>query len=145
MALFGESHSKFKGSDTTVISLEYCIVQPFWGEEHLIRNISVKTRKTTFIKVSDDFATFIVVCNIWKNTVPEDVMNLILSYNHDTVNFMPHEDSGVYVQKVGGGDASFYIESMTPLYVKNDPPILNDRLKIKFVSLEAVDVSGSHL
>ena len=39
--------------------------------------------------------------------------------------------------------ASFYIESMTPVYVKNEPPILEDKLIIKFVSLEAVDASGS--
>ena len=56
---------------------------------------------------------------------------------------MPHEDSATYIQKIGGGDASFYIESMTPVYVKNEPPTLEDKLIIKFVSLEAIDTSGS--
>ena len=143
MALYGESYSKFKGSDTTVISLEHSTIEKQWAQTHLIENKSVFTAKTTFVKLTDDFAIFIVTVNIWKNTVPATVMNLILSYNHDTVNFMPHQDSATYVQKIGGGDASFYIESMTPIYVKNEPPALKDKLIIKFVSLEAVDVSGS--
>ncbi len=143
MALYGESYSKFKGSDSVVVSLNHSTLEPTWGMEHLIRNTSVLTKKTTFIKLADDFAMFIVTLNIWKNAVPADTMNTILPYNHDTVNFMPNQDSVTYVQKIGGGDASFYIESMTPIYFNNEPPILQDKLIIKFVSLEAVDASGS--
>lgn len=141
MPLFGESYSKFKGSDASVIDLKYSTIVVSWGEEQLIRNVSVKTRKTTFIKISNDFATFIVTCNIWKNTVPETTINEILSYNHDTVNFMPHQDSGVYVQKVGGGDASFYIASIVPTNINS--PTKQDQLAIEFHSLEAVDASRS--
>ena len=143
MSLFGESYCKFKGSDAAVISLNHSTVEPVWAVPQLIRNTSVLTRETTFTKIGDDFATFIVTVNIWKNGTPADVMNTILPYNHDTVNFMPHQDSATYVQKIGGGDASFYIESMTPVYMKNEPPILLDKLIIKFVSLEAIDASGS--
>ncbi|GAJ04686.1 unnamed protein product [marine sediment metagenome] len=143
MALYGSSYSKFKGSDTVVISLNHSTIEKQWAETNLIRNKSVFTSETTFTKAADDFAVFIVTVNIWKNGSPADVMNTILPYNHDTVNLMPHQDSATYVQKVGGGDASFYIESMTPIYVNNDPPILQDILIIKFVSLEAIDASGS--
>ena len=48
MALFGESYSKFKASDSTVVVLGRSIIEPAWGIEHLIRNTSVFTRKTTF-------------------------------------------------------------------------------------------------
>ncbi|HDY88172.1 MAG TPA: hypothetical protein ENH82_08680 [bacterium] len=259
MALYGSSYSKFKGSDTVVISLNHSTVEKQWAKTNILRNKSVFTADTTFTKIVDDFAVFIVSLNIWKNGVPADIMNTILPYNHDTVNFMPHQDSGVYVQTAGsevltngtfdtdidwahqagwsiaggllvataagsgntsinvGGDnavatstykvtytisgysiggvtarfggalgtsrtangtyteiltagstakfefqanttttlnidnasvveltdASFYIESMTPFYFKNAPPILKDILVIKFVSLEAVDASGS--
>ena len=143
MALFGSSYSKFKGSDAAVISLNHSTVEKQWADTNIIRNTSVMTRETTFTKMADDYAFFTVEINIFKNTVPADVMNTILPYNHDTVNFMPHQDSGVYVQKVGGGDASFYIQSMTPVYVNNSPPILEDMLIIKFVALEPIDTSGS--
>lgn len=143
MALYGESYSKFKASDTTVVNLEYSTVEKQWAETNLIKNKSVLTGETTFVKMADDFAVFIVTINIWKNTIPVNIINTILLYNHDTVNFMPHQDSATYIQKIGGGDASFYIESMTPVYIRNEPPILEDKLIIKFVSLEAIDASGS--
>ena len=143
MALFGSSFSKFKGSDAVVISLNHSLVEPSWSEPHLVKNTSVMTAESVFVKVANDRASFIVTVNIWKNSVPADTMNTILPYNHDTVNFMPNEDSATYVQNVSGADASFYIESMTPLYVKNEPPILEDYLVIKFIALEEIDVSGS--
>ena len=143
MALYGSSYSKFKGSDTVVISLNHSTVVKGWAETNIIRNKSVFTAETTFTKATDDFGSFVVEINIFKNGVPADVMNTILPYNHDTVNFMPHQDSATYVQKVGGGDASFYIESMTPVYFKNVPPILLDLLVITFIALEPIDASGS--
>ena len=126
-----------------VIDLRYSTIEPNWGNELLIRNKSVFTAETAFTKIANDFASFIVTVNIWKNGDPGDAMNELLPYNHTIVQFMLHNDSDLYVQKIGGGDALFYIESMTPVYIKNEPPILNDKLIIKFVSLEAVDTSGS--
>ena len=144
MSVFGTSYSKFKGSDAVVISLNHSIITPSWGEELLIKNESVFTKKSAFTKLDEDYASFEVVVNVFQFAVPATSMALIMGYNHDTVNFMPHQDSGVYVQADGGGDASFYIESMTPFYLSNQPPIIKAKIKIKFVALEAVNIPNSY-
>ncbi|KKL98368.1 hypothetical protein LCGC14_1825110 [marine sediment metagenome] len=147
MSMYGNSYSKFKSinvSPATVVSLNHSNIIPGWGIEQLIKNVSVFTVKSTYIDVEDDFAEFEVEINVWKNGSPATVMTNILQYNHDVVNFMPHQDNATYVQaNDGGGDAEFYIESMTPVYFSNEPPILKDRLIIKFISIEAIDASTS--
>ena len=143
MSVFGTTNSRFKSSTAVVVDLDYSVIEPNWAVPQLVENISVVNKASTFIKIADDFAEFVVTVNIWKNGSPEDVMNGILQWNHDIVNFMPHEDSATYVQQVGGGDASFYITEMTPFYIKNEPPVLQDMLLLRFKSLEAIDASGS--
>lgn len=142
MAIFGTTNSKLK-SGVTEVDLDFGIIEPSWNIPQLIRNVSVVNRITTFIKIVDDFAEFTVVLNIWKNSVPKDVMADILQYNHLTVKFCPHADSGVYVQASGGGDADFYVTEMKPFYLRTSPPVLRDMLLIKFQSLEAIDASAS--
>ncbi len=143
MALFGTDSSKMKTSTAVVVDLDYSTIEPLWSVPQLIRNVSVVNRITTFIKLADDFAEFVVILNIWKNAVPQDVMTEIIPFNHDTVNFMPHSDSTIYVQKIGGGDASFFITEMTPFYLRTEPPVLQDMLLIRFKALESIDASGS--
>ena len=147
MSMYGDSYSKFKSinvSAGTVVSLNHSNIKPSWGIEQLIKNTSIFTMKSTFIDLEDDFSEFEVEVNIWKNGSPATVMADIMQYNHDVVNFMPHQDNATYVQaNDGGGDAEFYIESMTPVYVNNEPPILEDKIIIKFVSIEAIDASTS--
>ena len=81
--------------------------------------------------------------NIKEQASPAAYMIILIGYNHDTVNFMPHQTSGVYVQAAAGGDAEFYIESMTPYYLSET--ILHDYVKIRFVALEALDISASYI
>ncbi len=145
MSIFGTGYSKFKGSNTTVISLRHNIIIPSWGEAKLIKNESVFTKKAAFTKLSEDFGSFEVIVNIDEQASPATYMTAIIAYNHDTVNFMPHQTSSTYVQADGGGDAEFYIESMTPFYLSDDPPILYNYLRIRFIALEALDVSGSYI
>ena len=145
MSIFGTGYSKFKGSDAVVISLNHNNIVPSWGEAKLIKNESVFTRKSAFTKLSEDFGSFEVDVNIKEQASPAAYMIILIGYNHDTVNFMPHQTSGVYVQAAAGGDAEFYIESMTPYYLSDDPPILHDYVKIRFVALEALDISASYI
>ena len=145
MSIFGTGYSKFKGSNATVISLNHNIIIPSWGEANLIKNESVLTRKAAFTKLSEDFGSFEVVVNINKQTVPSTYLPTVIAYNHDTVNFMPHQTSATYIQAAAAGDAEFYIESMTPFYLSDDPPILYVYLRIRFVALEALDISGSYI
>ena len=149
MSMYGDSYSKFKSinvSNGTVVNLNHSNINPGWGIEQLIKNTSIFTLKSTFIDLEDDFAEFEIEVNVWKNVdpTPAAVMADIMQYNHDVVNFMPHQDKATYVQKNDAeGDAEFYIESMTPVYVNDEPPILEDKIIIKFVSIEAIDASAS--
>lgn len=138
MSIFGESYSKMKSGETEV-DLQYSIIRPTWTIPNIIKHQSILTKKKRFIKVSGDSASFQVVCNIWKNGDAAAVMTDLLSYNHGTVKFMPHEDDGNYIYETDGAtEADFYIISMIPYYVKNQPPMLEDRLQITFISLKAI-------
>ena len=135
MSLWGESYSKFKASDATVVELNYSVIRPNWNTPKTIRNTSILSGTTTFSQLADDFSSFEVIVHLHKEVDAATKFNEIIAYNHDTVNFMPHEDSGNYVQG-SGGDAEFFIAEMQPYYINDDPPIAKTMLKIVFVSLE---------
>jgi len=145
--VWGNSYSKFKSVNVnpgTVVSLGYSLLQPTWTEPQVLENVSILTGTSDFIKLSNDLGQFDVVSNIWKNGLSAaTVMNNLLAYNHDVVNFMPHQDSGVYIKADGGGDAEFFIILMQPFYLQNSPPLLQDRLLVRFVSKGALNIAGS--
>lgn len=137
MAIYGESYSKFK-SGVTEVDLRYSIIKPVWKIPQVIEHRSILTGKINYIQVAQDKAMFDVVCNIWKNTVPKTTMQTLLAYNHTIVKFMPHEDEGNYLTTDGATEADFYISIMRPFNIKDKPPILNDRLFIRFESLGSI-------
>ena len=87
------------------------------------------------LNLLNDKAMFDVICHIWKNAVPKTTMQALLRYNHNTVKFMPHEDEGNYLTTDGTSEADFYISIMRPFGIKDKPPILQDKLFIRFESL----------
>lgn len=100
MAVFGESYSKFQSvqlSIGTVVDLQFSIIKPRWAETNIVQNQSVINGIKAFTKIEEDFATFDVICNLWKNADPQATFETIFAYNHDIVNFMPHEDSELYI------------------------------------------------
>ena len=125
---------------TEVIDLKYGILKPVWTEPQIIRHESIINFKKNFIRVSGDLATFQIDLNIWKNASPAVVMAKILSFNHSTAKFMPYvSEDPEYLKDSGGvNEADFFIFSMIPYYVNNEPPMLEDRLMITFKSLKAI-------
>lgn len=134
MSVYGVSYSKFKKVSTEV-DLKFSVIKHNWRIPQVISHKSILNGLSHSIKVADDKASYDVVCNIWKNGSPKVVMQDLLSYNHDTVKFMPHEDEGNYLTSNGTDEADFYISIMKPFYVKSKPPMLEDRLFVRFESL----------
>ena len=137
MAIYGTSFSKFK-SGITEVDLNHSTIRPNWRIPQVIEHKSILTGAIHYIQVAGDKASFDVICNIWKNAVPKTTMQTLLGYNHTAVKFMPHEDDGNYLTTDGTTEADFYISIMRPFYVKNSPPILQDRLFIRFESLGSI-------
>lgn len=137
MSIFGLTNSKFK-SGVTEVELKYSIIRPQWQIPQLIEHKSILNGRINFIKVSNDKARFEVVVNLWKYAVPKTAVQDILTYNKDTVKFMPHEDFGEYITSDGIAEADFFISAMILFYVRNRPPILQDRLLVVFESLTSV-------
>ena len=140
------SLTMFQGADTLickvdnvsvveVVNLNFSTIKPNWKIPQVIRHKSILTGVVNYVQVAGDKAVFDVVCNIWKNAVPKTTMQTILAHNHSTVKFMPHEDEGNYLTTDGTAEADFYISIMKPSGVKDKPPILQDKLFIRFESL----------
>jgi len=137
MSIFGTSNSKFK-SGVTEVELQYSTIRPQWLIPQTIEHRSIMNGKINIIKIANDKARFEVVVNLWKYAVPKTSAQDILTYNHDTVKFMPHEDSGEYITEDGINEADFFISEMRMFYVRNRPPVLQDRLLIVFESLTSI-------
>lgn len=145
MSIYGSSYSKMK-SGATVIDLRYSTIEPTWNIPNVRVHQSILNKKRHFTVLYSDKSMFKVTCNIWKNADPTAVMQSLLSYRQTTVNFMPHQDSGAYIQTASGsGNASFFIVSMTPYYLSNEPPQLEDRLLIVFKSKHPTQVPGAFI
>ena len=144
-SVFGYGSARMKSLDfnpSAQIGLTYSIVIPSWGQAELIEHKSILNAKVNFIQVAGDHAEFQLIVNIFKHNNPNDAMKAILAWNHDTVNLMLHigeGQDGKYIKAEGGGDAAFFITAMQPFYMRTEPPVLEDRLSIKFKSLDAVD------
>lgn len=141
MAIYGSSYPQFRSIDANpnaVITLQNSIIKENWSRPQLVRNTSVLNKKDTWTILSTDHAQFIVTVFIWKYTDPATKMNTLMAYNHDRVNFMPHSDSGTYVKQDATTNAILYITKMEPFYMKTEPPVLYDMLRITFESLTPV-------
>lgn len=143
MAVFGESYSKMQSRSIdvgTVTSLQYSIIKPSWGQANILAKQSVVTAVRNYEQLSEDFANFDVICNLWKNADEQATFEEIFLFNHDTVYFMPHEDNGLYLDDPDTGNpAEFFITRMVPFYVMNPALILRLKLLITFESKVAID------
>jgi len=144
MAIWGESYSQFKTSDSRVITLGHSIIKPTWQEPNQLEHRSIINGVRSYVEISKDFASFDVVVNIKSFGVPAtagaEKLWEIMRENHTTVKFMPHVDFAHYLKTAGGAEATFYITRMIPYYFKTEPHVLHDRLLITFKSLVYVDI-----
>ena len=140
MAIWGESYSKMKTSDSRVITLGHSIIRPTWQEQNRLIQRSIINGVKNFVTISKDFAIFDVVVNLWKFGDPEGKLWEIKREDDTDVKFMPHQDSGNYLKTASGIEANFHIIRMVPYYIKNEPPQLEDRLLIIFESKVYVDI-----
>lgn len=140
--IYGTSFAKFK-SGSTVKDLDYCTIKPQWKIAQLIEHKSILTANTTYIRIGLDKAIFEVTCNIWKNPDPQGVLLGLLAYEHSTVKFWPHEDSGSYIMDGAGNEADFFISEMKPMYLDDSKLNLNDKLFIRFESLSGIVMPGA--
>lgn len=140
MAIWGESYPKIKKADDTEITLGHSIIRPTWQEPNVIEHRSIINGVRSYVKISENFASFEVVMNMWKFGDPEAKMWEVMRENHTTIKFMPHQDSGNYLKTAGAVEATFYIVKMIPYYLNTEPPLLQDKLLITFKSLVYVDI-----
>ncbi len=141
MAIWGETYSKIKRSDSTVITFGHSIIKPTWQEPNIIEHRSIINGVRNYVKVSEDFASFDVIVNLKSfGASAEAKLWEIMRENHTTVKFCPHNDDGNYLKTAGSIEANFYIVQMIPYYYKVEPPVLHDRLLITLKSLVYVDV-----
>ncbi|KKL98369.1 hypothetical protein LCGC14_1825120 [marine sediment metagenome] len=136
MAVFGESYPKFK-KISTVVGLNHSILIPTWRIPNQIKHRSIVNGVISYVSLGGDKMAFDVIVNIWKYAVPKTTMQALLAYNKDEVKFMPHEDSGEYIKETDNTtEADFKITIMRPFYLNNRPPLLKDKLLIRFESVE---------
>ena len=146
MSIFGTGYSKFKGADAGVHNLNYTLLKPEWNIPQLVEHVSILTGKTNFIKIANDKSRFTVIVNLWKEgnvAAQQAALGLLLVHNHTLVKFMPHQTFGAYMLETDGlTEADYYITTMKPFYLKNSPPLLQDRLLIVFESINPTLLPG---
>ncbi len=139
MAVFGTSFSKFKKVSTEV-DLNYSIIIPTWRLPNQLKHRSIVNGVINYVSLGGDKMAFDVIVNIWKEgsaAAQKTKMQALLVYNKDEVKFMPHDDLGEYIKELDGTtEADFKITIMRPFYLKARPPVLQDRLYIRFESIE---------
>ena len=142
MAVYGTSYGKFK-SGITVVDMNHCNIIPEWQLPQVIKHVSIINGKPNFIKITSDKSRFSFIINLWKYAVPATSLTDFLTYNHTSVKLMPHQDFGTYLLEIDGvTEADFYITKMRPFYLKNRPPLLQDKLLIIFESINPTLMPG---
>jgi len=143
MAIWGESYSKIKTTTDPAreITLGHSIIKPTWQEPNIIEHRSIINGVRSYVKVSENFASFDVIVNLKSfGASAEAKVWEIMRENHTTVKFCPHQDDGNYLKTKSAEPANFYIVQMIPYYYKVEPPVLHDRLLITLKSLVYVDI-----
>ena len=139
MSIYGTGYSKFKGADAGVHNLNYTLLKPEWQIPQVIEHTSILTGKVTWVTLSGDKSRFTVIVNLWKEgsvASQQTALDALLLHNHTLVKFMPHQTYGSYILETDGlTEADFYITTMKPFYLKNSPPLLQDRVLIVFESV----------
>ncbi len=147
MAIWGESYSQMKTTGVGLprtVTLGHSIIKPIWQEPNIIEQRSIINGVRSYVKVSENFASFDVIVNLKSFGAPAtagaEKLWEIMKENHTTVKFMPHVDFAQYLKTTGGAEADFYITRMIPYYYKVEPPVLHDRLLITLKSLVYIDI-----
>ena len=138
MAVFGTSHPQFNSGG--VVALEHSILIPTWRIPNQLKHRSIVNGVINYVSLGEDKMAFDVIVNIWKHgdaAAQKAKMQALLSYNKNEVKFMPHEDSGEFIKEIDGTtEADFKITVMRPFYLKARPPVLQDKLHIRFESIK---------
>ena len=137
MGLLGYSYSKYKLSSVEY-DIRFSTIDARWGIPNVIRHQSIVNGYRSFTMISRDYAMFIVNCNLMKYGDPRSIIANFLDARQQTVKFMPHADYGVYLTELGGVEADFYVESVIPYYLENEPPMLEDKVQMVFKSIKGV-------
>lgn len=138
MAVFGTSYPKYFSSGE--VELEHSILIPTWRIPNQIKHRSIVNGAVNYVSLGGDKMAFDVIINIWKygNAAAQKAkMQALLADNKEIVSFMPHEDSGEYIKQVDGTfNAGFKITVVRPFYLRARPPVLQDKLLMRFESTD---------